>query len=34
MLGLPGITWLRFVAWMLIGLVIYLVYSRRNSRMK
>jgi len=29
-----GITnWLRFVIWLIIGLVIYFLYSRHNSRM-
>ncbi|MCU1607878.1 MAG: putative amino acid permease [Modestobacter sp.] len=32
MLNLPGETWLRFGAWMVIGLVIYLLYGRRRSR--
>ena len=34
MLSLPGITWMRFVIWMAIGMVIYLAYSRRHSRMR
>jgi APA family basic amino acid/polyamine antiporter len=25
-------TWLRFLAWLVIGLVVYLTYGRRNSR--
>jgi APA family basic amino acid/polyamine antiporter len=31
MLGLPLITWIRFGIWLLIGMVIYFAYSRRNS---
>jgi APA family basic amino acid/polyamine antiporter len=31
MMGLPLITWLRFVLWMLAGLVIYFVYSRHHT---
>ena len=31
MYSLPAITWLRFFAWLAIGLVIYFVYSRRRS---
>lgn len=31
MLGLPETTWLRFVIWMGIGLVIYGLYGRRHS---
>lgn len=30
-INLPGLTMLRFVAWMVIGLVIYLTYGRRHS---
>jgi APA family basic amino acid/polyamine antiporter len=30
---LPAITWVRFVAWLLIGLVIYFGYSMRNSKL-
>ena len=26
-------TWLRFLIWMVVGLVIYLVYGRRNARL-
>jgi APA family basic amino acid/polyamine antiporter len=34
MYGLPGSTWLRLLAWMGIGLVIYFTYSRRHSRVR
>ncbi|MBG0830832.1 amino acid permease [Planomonospora sp. ID67723] len=33
MLNLPVETWLRFLAWMLLGIVIYLGYGHRHSRM-
>jgi basic amino acid/polyamine antiporter, APA family len=31
MAGLPLLTWLRFFAWLLIGLAIYLPFGRRRS---
>jgi APA family basic amino acid/polyamine antiporter len=31
MLNLTVLTWLRFVAWMIVGVVIYFTYSRRHS---
>jgi APA family basic amino acid/polyamine antiporter len=31
MLGLPRVTWVRFGLWLLIGLAIYFLYSRRRS---
>jgi APA family basic amino acid/polyamine antiporter len=33
MLSLPAITWLRFAIWMLIGLLVYFVYSKRHSKL-
>jgi basic amino acid/polyamine antiporter, APA family len=32
MSSLPLVTWIRFVVWLLIGLVIYLSYGRHHSR--
>jgi APA family basic amino acid/polyamine antiporter len=31
MKDLPGTTWIRFVVWLAIGLVIYFTYSRKHS---
>jgi APA family basic amino acid/polyamine antiporter len=31
MAGLPIMNWLRFFGWLLIGLVIYAIYSRHHS---
>jgi basic amino acid/polyamine antiporter, APA family len=31
MLNLTVLTWLRFFAWMALGVIVYFVYSRRNS---
>lgn len=31
MLNLTGLTWIRFLIWMAIGVVIYFAYSRRHS---
>ena len=33
MLSLPLETWLRFVVWLVVGLAIYFLFSRRNSRL-
>jgi APA family basic amino acid/polyamine antiporter len=33
MLNLPGETWLRFAVWMVIGVLVYAVYSRHHSRL-
>ena len=30
---LDPVTWLRFAIWFLLGLVIYLAYGRRRSRL-
>jgi APA family basic amino acid/polyamine antiporter len=29
--GLPRVTWLRFLVWLVLGLVVYFAYGRRNS---
>jgi APA family basic amino acid/polyamine antiporter len=34
MADLPAITWLRFLIWMVIGLVIYFFYGRSHSRLR
>jgi len=31
MLGLPLETWIRFVVWLVLGLIIYFAYSRKRS---
>jgi APA family basic amino acid/polyamine antiporter len=33
MLQLPRITWIRFGVWLALGLVIYLFYGMRHSRL-
>jgi APA family basic amino acid/polyamine antiporter len=33
MLGLPLLTWIRFALWLGVGLVLYLLYGRRRSRL-
>jgi APA family basic amino acid/polyamine antiporter len=34
MLGLPGDTWLRLAIWLVIGLVIYFMYSRHHAKVR
>lgn len=33
MKDLPGATWIRFIIWLLIGMAIYFLYSRKHSRL-
>jgi basic amino acid/polyamine antiporter, APA family len=33
MLSLPLLTWIRFFVWMAIGMTIFLLYGRHNSRL-
>jgi APA family basic amino acid/polyamine antiporter len=33
MLRLPPVTWIRFGAWLLLGLIIYFAYSRKHSQL-
>jgi APA family basic amino acid/polyamine antiporter len=30
---LPSITWLRFVIWLVIGLIVYFAYSMNHSKL-
>jgi len=34
MLNLPAATWVRFLIWMAIGIVVYFVYGARHSRLQ
>lgn len=34
MATLPGDTWLRLIVWMAVGLLIYFLYSRHNSKVR
>ena len=34
MTDLPGTTWIRFVVWLVVGLVIYVFYGYRHSRLR
>jgi APA family basic amino acid/polyamine antiporter len=34
MLQLPRVTWIRFGLWLVVGLVVYLVYGARHSRLQ
>lgn len=34
MMNLPLETWIRFVIWLVIGVVVYFAYSRRHSRLR
>jgi basic amino acid/polyamine antiporter, APA family len=34
MVYLPGITWIRFVVWQVVGVALYFLYGRRHSRLR
>ncbi len=34
MLGLNGVTWLRLVIWLIIGMVIYFTYGIKHSKVQ
>ncbi len=33
MAGLPLLTWVRFVLWLVLGLAVYFLYGRHQSRL-
>jgi hypothetical protein len=33
MFSLPGATWVRFVIWSVLGVIVYLVYGARHSKL-
>ena len=34
MAGLPLVTWMRLIVWLIIGLIVYFVYGSRRSRLR
>jgi basic amino acid/polyamine antiporter, APA family len=34
MAGLKGLTWIRLVVWLIIGMVIYFTYSVKHSKVR
>jgi basic amino acid/polyamine antiporter, APA family len=32
MIALPGVTWVQFIIWMIIGCFIYFGYSAKHSK--
>jgi APA family basic amino acid/polyamine antiporter len=34
MLGLNGVTWIRLVVWLIIGMVIYFTYGQKHSKVQ
>jgi APA family basic amino acid/polyamine antiporter len=34
MLGLNGVTWIRLIVWLIIGMVIYFTYGRHHSKVQ
>jgi len=31
---LPALTWLRFIVWLVLGLIVYFAYSRHHSKLE
>jgi APA family basic amino acid/polyamine antiporter len=31
---LPGDTWIRLMVWMVVGVIIYFLYGRKNSELR
>jgi APA family basic amino acid/polyamine antiporter len=34
MAQLPGETWVRFAVWLLLGILVYVFYGRKHSRLQ
>jgi APA family basic amino acid/polyamine antiporter len=34
MTQLPGITWIRFIIWLAVGLVVYFMYGYKHSTLR